>query len=251
MKTLKILLGFFMAIAVGLVLSTITGAVSETVINPGYFVAPLMGFNVMGVLGVIKMPAGALFFNLTNMVAGDVTPDDVEENMGGYSNTAYIALLPWITTHPRLPNVDTATTPEELVTLLGTYVMESGKYFMKVTLPPKRQQSQPESQGEDGSKSFNPKGNVFVPGTSDENTMGLMRILNNAQGIVIMVNHKGKRIQFGDELHPVTFMPKGDSGVAPADANGFTLEFTTDSFAPGYKYNSTIILDSGTLDPVS
>jgi len=251
MKILQILLGFFMAVVVGFVLSVVTGAVSETVINPGYFVAPLMGVNILGAFGIFKMPVGALFFNLTSLVAGDITPDDVEENMGGYSNTAYIALLPWIDTHPRLPDVDNATTPGELVTLEGTYVMESNKYFMKVELPPKRQQSQPESQGEDGSKSFNNKGTIFVPGASDEETMGLMRMLNNAYGILIKVDHNGKRIQFGDEKHPVTFSPKGDSGMAPSDANGFTVEYSTDSFAPGYKYNSTIILDSGTLPAVS
>lgn len=245
MKIIGILFSILMISVLGVT------ATSTLDVNNAYALIPAVGFTVLNVTGVIKRPAGALFFDLTNYTVPNIEEDDIEENMGGFTTTGYLALHPWIATHPTLPDVDTATTPAEAVTLNGNYALQAGEYFIEVVVPPKTSQMKPESQGESGSKSFANTGQIFVPGTSKAERMGLMRILNNAKGILILIDHEGNRVQLGDEKHPLEFKPVGDSGVAPADKNGFVVEFMTDSFAPGWVYNGTIALSAETLPAVS
>jgi hypothetical protein len=193
---------------------------------------------------------GMAAFNLTSLTMPEnMGAQDGDEDMGGFNSVGYLALRSHIATYPSLPS--DPTTLEEMVTLEGNYTLNNAKYFMKLYMNSDSVSANPESQGEGvGNKSFGIKGNFMIAGFSD-NVRGAARLLNNASGVLILVNEDGTRTSFGTEGRPVTFKPKGKSGSKAADSKGFECEFTTDSFVPGFTYNGEIPLDGTTLPAIS
>jgi len=245
MKYLALILSVILITAFSGIVSSISGVPVEGI------ALPLIGVNIAKATGLITMPLGVAFFDLSGYTVNNISYDDVEENMGGFPNTAYVAFLSEIATHPLLPDPDGEATATGLVELTGNYSMEADKYFKEIKVPPRTTSSQPEGQGEAGSKSFNNKGSFFVPGATKAERLGLMRIFNNAYGIIILPDHEGNRVQYGDEKRPCEFKVVGDGGQAPADRSGFTVEWSTDSFAPGWVYKGTIPLSGETLPAIS
>jgi len=226
-------------------------------------------FGIVGIIGLVFMVAsffqagiidpghtslafaGFAFSGLADTAFDNFEQNDGDENMGGFGQVAYLALRSHISGYPTIPAPTVPTSLDELVALTGDFSFLTGKHFIKVLVAPGSLFASPESQGEyPGAKSFAIKGGFSIPGMKGTQR-AMARILNNSYGVLIVPEEDGSRMCYGSELHPLHFTPKGDSGKKAADTKRFDIEFTTDSFVPGYTYNGTIILDGETLPAVS
>lgn len=221
------------------------------IIGLGFTIAAMFGTGIFDSGGISLAMAGIAYTGLTDTAFDDFEPNDGDENMGGFGQVAYLALRSHISGYPTIPAPSVPTGLDELVALTGDFSFNTGKHFIKVLVAPGSLFASPESQGEyPGAKSFAIKGGFSIPGMKGKQR-AMARILNNSYGILIVPEEDGTRMCYGSELHPLHFTPKGDSGKKAADTKRFDVEFTTDSFVPGYTYNGTIILDGETLPAVS
>jgi hypothetical protein len=192
-------------------------------------------------------------FTLASIADSELTTFEMtegEENMGGFTQVAYLGLRSHITGYPTLPSEE-STTLEELVALVGDYSFAADKHFIKILAVPGGLQLNPESQGEyPGAKSFKLSGSFIISGMRAKQR-AIARLLNNCYGVLIIPEEDGTRLNIGTQMRPVHFTPKGKSGQKAADTKVFEFEFTTDSFVPGYTYNGVIALDGETLPAVS
>jgi len=205
------------------------------------------GINLPDIYGIASGVSLAGMSFAAVVMPNETGYEDGEEHMGGNGVVAYIALFTDISTWPT-ENASPATL-EETVLLTGNYVMATNKYFIKVLVPPNTLSDDSEGQGEAGGRSFRNNGVFKLPGKDAENR-GLARRLNNARGVIIIPDEFG-RIAYGSQTRPVQFMPSGSSGLAATDFKGFEYTWEGDSHAPGYTYNGSIPLSSGTIPPIS
>jgi hypothetical protein len=181
-------------------------------------------------------------------VFADLDWTDEPENMGGLTSEMYIGLSGHILTWPTL-KIDPAT-DEEAVSLVGSFIMEEAKHFIKVYSTPDTAKLEPENQGEMDGQSFKQKGELFYPGTRKE-AVAFARKINNARGCVIGIDpNTGDRYVIGTKEKPVYFKPSVSTGGAAADRRGVKLEFSSDSFLPFAFYDGPIPLSSGTIPAV-
>ena len=161
------------------------------------------------------------------------TPSDI---MGGFDRVAYIALAEWIVAWPELPlSKLSPSSTMELVTLAGDFVMAPQTAFLKVS---GRAGLTAESQGERDGASVHSSGQLFRAGAHPEN-IALQNVLNGAHGVFILTDGDDC-IVVGDEIHPCWFTVNVDYGANPEDKKGITINFESDSFIAGYKYNGEI-----------
>lgn len=251
-KILSILTAFLFSVVIG---SFASAVVDAQVMVAGHNMLPaIISGGLFGLAWIPFTPVGSL----CNFVIGSILDEefdsiemaDGEENMGGFTQVAYLGLRSHITAYPTLPD-DNATTFEDMVALVGNYTFASNKHFMKILCAPGGLELNPVSQGEyPGAKSFNLKGKFIIPGLGAKNR-AFARLLNNSYGVLIIPEEDGTRIAIGTQLRPVHFLPAGKSGIKAADTKIIEYEFMTDSFVPGYTYNGTIPLDGETLPVVS
>lgn len=176
----------------------------------------------------------------------DVLFENEPENMGGFNQIVFFAPIRDIETFPTL--VENPSTDDEAVELAGDFTMKPGKHFIQIYTSPETVKLEPEIQGEHDGKSFKVKGEFFVPGTKND-VVALSRKLANARGVLILVDpNSEERICIGTQNLPAYFSPKLSHGQKHADRRGATIEFESDSFVPGMKYNGLIPLD-GSVNP--
>lgn len=172
----------------------------------------------------------------------DVLFENEPENMGGFNQIVFFAPIRDIAIFPTL--VSDPATDDEAVELVGDFTMKRGKKFIQIYTSPETVKLEPEIQGEHDGKSFKVKGEFFVPGSAND-VVALCRKLANARGILITVDpNSGDRICVGTQNLPAYFSPKFSHGQKHADRRGATIEFESDSFIPGMKYNGSIPLDA-------
>lgn len=175
----------------------------------------------------------------------DVLFENEPENMGGFNQIIFFAPIRDIETFPTL--VSDPSTDDEAVELVGDFVMKTDKHFVQIYTSPETVKLDSEPQGDPDGKSFKNKGEFFVPGSAND-VVALSRKLANARGIIIMVDpNTGERICVGTENLPCYFNPKVSHGQKHADRRGATIEFESDTFVPGMKYNGAIPLDGSTI----
>lgn len=213
----------------------------------------LIAFNVFEFLtaGLLD-PAGvitALGVTKASFAFGDLLFEDEPENMGGFTSIAYIAIKRDIETFPT--KTSSPSTNDECVKLTGDFVMKTDKSFFQVYCTPGTSGATAESQGELDAKSYKVKGELFHPGTGID-ALALARKLNNAHGVVIMVDpNTGKRYCWGTSELFVTFSASVNFGKAASDRRSVTITWETDSFVPAWIYEGGIPLSSSTLPGVS
>lgn len=230
MKSFKIIKSGMMLLGLVLIAFSIANYFLDGVLDPTGF--------ILG-LGVTKAS-----FAFTDMLF-----EDEPENMGGFGSIAYIAVTRDIDVFPTIPS--SPSTNEEASTMVGDFTMKTDKSFIQVYSTMGTAGVTAESQGEADAKSFRIKGELFYPGTGQD-PLALARKLNNAHGVVIMVDpNTGKRNCWGTKDLYVTFSASCNFGKAAADRRGVTITFETDSFIPAWIYEGEIPLSGSTLPAVS
>lgn len=206
---------------------------------------PLIGIGIVGIAQLYHPPVGYAFmaFDFTDLA------DPAADNMGGFTVTAYLGFTDEIDSEPQLPS--NPSTPEEEVTLAGSYTMLDTYHFIKVYTTPRTLQLIAENQGEIDAYSFRPNGQFLHPSTGAA-ARAFAKHVKNKKGVLILVDpNTGERIVVGTKKLPVFMRPSVDFGQQPADRRGVTVEFECDSPVPGYNYDGSIPLDSGQVDPIS
>jgi len=205
-------------------------------------ISMVLSGDAIGPVDVV-VPGMALAF-----VFGDLGWDDESENMGGLTSEMYIGIYQHIATWPALPA--NPATDIEAVTLGGSFLMATEKFFIKVYATPDTAKMEPENQGEVDGQSFRQKGELFYPGTRKE-AIAFARKINNARGCIIGIDpNTGDRYVVGSKDKPVYFKPSVSTGGAAADRRGVKLEFYSDSFLPFAFYNGAIPLSEGDIPAI-
>lgn len=250
MKIAKILSIIGFSLLSAMIIGASAGAVGIE-IHPAIVAVLLFAYGIAGYMGYIPMPKNSLMLNFGAIANMSFPEIDGRESMGGYTSTAYLAFIEDIETFPTEPDITAVTDVGDLVRLIGSYVMKTGKNFYEVKVPPQTSKHSPESQGELGGKSFKVTGEIYVPGI-DAQSMGLARMLNNRFGLLVINDPDGKtRIALGSKSLPLTFTPKGDSGSKGTDKKGFTFTYEADSFAPGWIYDGPVPLSGSIVTGIS
>ena len=190
-----------------------------------------------------QIPINDMTFNKLEKACG-------EENMGGMTTKGWLALDCHIAEWPSLKS--NITEVADLCKQVGNFVMVNGKYFIPIKAIIRTPHMSAENQGEPEGKSFVPKIDFIVGGASKAQNMGYMRLLNNANGVLLWLDNDGNRVQVGSETHPAIFTPSGDSGANPSDRSEARFSAQTDDFCPGRLYYGSIPLSEGqAVDPIS
>lgn len=131
-----------------------------------------------------------------------------------------------------------------IVTIEGNFTLAEGKYWKKLTLTADANSIVCESQGAEGSKTFNNQVNAVHPGIAEE-AAGLCAELNN-DDVIFLVPIRRKEHPFrlfGSELFKATINPKQESGAAVAsDSAQTTLEIAVTDDIPAPFYQGEILV---------
>lgn len=174
------------------------------------------------------------------LVYADLDFDTEANNMGGFTNVAYLGISTHISAWPAPPTTITSMGDQALMT--GDFTMVSGKKFIKIYVSPGTFGLDSEPQGETDGKSFRVKGELFFPGTKKE-CLGLVAALKNARGTIIAIDsNSGDQIMVGTKDNPLYFSPKVSFGKVAADRRGATIAFECDSNVPAYIFDGVIPL---------
>jgi len=214
-----------------------------TAISTGLEVKPFAQFLIVAGVFVsaflFRAPIGAL---MTAFTYTDALFNDEPDNMADYKKKVYWAPASHVTTAPTI-NAN-PTTAEEASHAVGSFTMVTDKFFIQlyatsVTFTP-------EGAGERDSKHHSNKGEIFLPGSSDQ-IKAYARKFNNAHGYLIIVEENGERELIGIDGFPCYLNPK----YSGSEKRGLTLAFEAESSAPGLRFDGAIPLSSGQVDPIS
>ena len=259
MKTRKIFKSLLMGLGIAVLFLSVStafavpfteaGGLASLFGNPTSFLA---NFNLHHIDFFSAGTGGASYATINMISLGQ--PDDLlfeegTENMGGFGAVAYLGLRSHINTYP-VENTDHSKIAN-LAKLVGSYVFNQGRHFIKLDCIPQTVGANGTGQGEYvGSQSFQNKGEFSISG-SGADLRGYSRLLNNSYGVLILVNDNGERIAYGTEQRPVSFKATIAEGTKPTDAKLLKVEFTNDSFVPGHIYEGEIPLDGEILPAIS
>jgi len=228
MKIIRILiLSIFLGTAVGF----------EFEVNTLTQFGIVASFFVMGM--VATTPVGVLAVGFTY---GDILYADEPDNMADYKKKVYWAPASHVATAPQMNLAP--TTAEEASHATGTFVMEDAKFFIQMYCTSVT--FSPEPIGERDSKAHSNKGEIFLPGSSDQ-VKAMARKFNNARGYLIIVEENGERELIGTDGFPCYLNPK----YSGSEKKGLTLSFEAESSAAGLRYDGAIPLSAGQVAPLS
>ena len=258
MKSRKIFNLLFACFGIALMLFSFTtafaapyeaaGGIAQLVSDPSLFINNFH-FSLTDPYGAV----GGVSLGMINMVSlgqpDDLTFEDGTENMGGFGSVAYIALRSHIAGYPT-ESTDHSDI-SNLAKLVGDFTFNAGKNFITADCIPQSVGLTSEGQGEHvGSQSFAIKGKFMISGTGAQ-AKGYARLLNNQYGVIVLINDNGERIVCGTYQRPARFKVSVPEGEKPSDTKALQVEFTADSFVPGYIYEGVITLNGGSLPAVS
>lgn len=231
MKIIKILTGLLFSIFLGLAIGF------QFTDNPIILFGLVISLFALGFIS--KAPAGVLLmaFDLS-----DFTFADEPDNMADYKKKVFWAFTNDISTWPAMNT--NPTSDEEASHVSGSFAMEDAKYFIQLYAT--NVTFVPEPLGERDSKGFKNKGEIFLPGSSDQ-IKAMARKFNNARGVLIIVQEDGEREMIGVEGFPCYLNPN----YTGSEKRGLMLAFEAESSAPGLRYDGAIPLSSGQVPPIS
>lgn len=177
--------------------------------------------------------------------------DDIEFCMGdkslpGTRNHAYYIPRRDIVTFPR--PADSPQTIDDVAVIPSTssFGLAADKKWFRIDLVPNESEPTNESQGSYGSKTFNNKITLVLPGTGKKAT-GLISQLNNDDVVFLIPMADGKCRLFGSPDYQVDIALKQNYGKTATDANTTTIEVSaTDEFAAPF-YEGNIVTAYGTF----
>lgn len=139
----------------------------------------------------------------------------------------------------------TSASLESVATYTGDFTLAASKFWHKIQLRENVNGITSESQGEDGSKSFNDTATLIYPGTTAQ-AAGLAAMLNNDDVVFAIPMRDGKIRIMGNEAFKTIINPGVDTGKAVTDAAQTTLEIKVDTEVPAPFYPGKLMLDATT-----
>ena len=178
--------------------------------------------------------------------------DDIEFCMGdkslpGTRNHAYYIPRRDIVTFPRPAAEPASLDAVAVIPSTSSFVLAADKKWHRIDLVPNESEPECENQGAYGSKTYQNKIALVLPGTGKKAT-GLISKLNNDDVVFLVPMADGKCRLFGSPAYQAELSLKQAYGKAATDANTTTIEVTvTDEFAAPF-YEGNIVTAYGTIN---
>lgn len=234
---------FFVVLIYSLLAGMLVGSAFDANAAVAGGVALIVGVGAYVPVGAHSFASG---LSIANYVPVQSAPS-TQENMGGYGSRVLILPVPWVKSVPSLKT--NPTTPEEMVAVLEDIVMNDGYYAIDGYTTRDQGEANPEGQGSEDNTSFNNKGAFYLPDVNKVESAAQARFLQAVPFIVIYPCDNGEYKMFGSLERPCYAIAKGKSGKKASDANGFTIEWSADSVAPGIFYRGVLPLDPTNVTP--
>lgn len=177
--------------------------------------------------------------------------DDVEYCPGqvvlpGTRDHAYFASKRSIAKWPTLPLAD-AESLDKVAVYNGDFEMALDKVFARFDLVPSESEPKCEQVGAWGSLHFQNTISLVLPGTGEKVT-GLITMMNNDDGVIVVPMRDGKLRVFGSEAFNVTIKPSQNFGKASGDSVNTTIEVVAEDYAPAPFYVGKLKTNLGDID---
>lgn len=180
--------------------------------------------------------------------------DDVEFCPGqivlpGTRDHAYFCSKRNIAKWPTLPLAD-AESLDKVAVYDGDFKMELDKVFARFDLVPSESEPKCEQVGSWGSLHFQNTITLVLPGTGEKVT-GLITMMNNDDGIIVVPMRDGKLRVFGSESFNVSIKPSQSMGKGSGDSVNTTIEVVSEDLAPAPFYPGKLPTNLGNINGTS
>ena len=178
--------------------------------------------------------------------------DDIEFCMGdkslpGTRNHAYYIPRRDIVTFPRPAAEPASLDAVAVIPSTSPFELAADKKWHRIDLVPNESEPECDNQGSYGSKTYQNKITLVLPGTGKKAT-GLISQLNNDDVVFLVPMADGKCRLFGSPAYQAELSLKQAFGKTATDANTTTIEVTvTDEFAAPF-YEGNIVTAYGTIN---
>ena len=191
-------------------------------------------------------------------MAGNCTTDkDLYANIGfcvgqaslpGMRPHFYVIRRADIVTFPKVGEANAADADmESVVTIQDNFELLSDKVWKKVELIEGESEPSCEGQGAEGSKSFNNRVNLVLPGTQKKVT-GFIKMLNNDDVIIAYPQRDGAIRIIGNEMFRVQFELGQNAGRQVTDSAQTTVNASVSDVNPAPFYEGVIKTSDGEID---
>ena len=149
-------------------------------------------------------------------------------NMGGLTQTLYVAYHKDVVTWPTEPDYDTVLTIEGLATLTGDITMATGKNFFPIYITDDTGELEMESVGELDGKSWVMHLRFLNPGLQKK-VLGFINAAKNDNLVFIVPDNNGNMFLLGDKTRAAVYAASPDgvgTGKETSARPGVSMEFT-------------------------
>lgn len=148
------------------------------------------------------------------------------------------------------PKGYTASSMDEVAVISDNIVLQENETWKKVALVPLETEVTNQSQGSYGSKTFQNKVILVLPGSAKKNT-GLIAMLNNDDVLISVPMANGQHRLFGNSDYQTQVALSQAQGKTPTDPNTTTIEVTVDDQFPAPYYEGTLLTEEGTISGIN
>lgn len=145
------------------------------------------------------------------------------------------------------PQGDEAASLEEVAVIKSNITLVADKKWKRVDLVEGESEPSCEDQGSEGSKSFNNKVTLVLPGTKEKVT-GLIAKMNNDDIVIAYPQRDGKIRIIGNEMFRVQLKLTQNGGKSVTDAAQTSIEASVTDIFPAPFYQGTLVTEDGTID---
>jgi len=143
-----------------------------------------------------------------------------------------------------------ATKMEEVAVISDNITLQENETWKKVVLVPLEAEVTTQSQGSYGSKTFQNKVILVLPGSAKKNT-GLIAMLNNDDVLISVPMANGQHRLFGNADYQTQVQLSQAQGKTTTDPNTTTIEVTVDDRFPAPYYEGTLLTEEGTISGIN
>lgn len=141
----------------------------------------------------------------------------------------------------------TITAAADIVTLDGSFVLETAKFFKKIHCTQGKGKGDFEGTGEVEGKIFTNKLALSFPKNTAE-VRAFAKLALNTDMVYVVPETNGKFFVIGDPFIRTTTTPAGTTGDEPGSAHGVTFEVSCASETPFPVYEGEVVMEDKTLD---
>lgn len=227
--------------------SLIIAVLSAMVIAVAFNIESATGVMLIagaGFLLSMAIPRNTNVLNSCFLQANTQRPASCGGNPAGMQLIGYLAFVKDITDHPRI--IASPGNATEAATAVGTFTMESGKFFIPVYNVQDRPGLTDELVGPVGGKQWKSTAIGFIADIDAERIQFAQNVANEPV-VYIGVDKKGKSRMVGTKELPA-MMEVGNltTGVGPDDLRGLEFNFSQHSATPAPYLADGIVIPVGT-----